>query len=283
VRLKIWGARGSTPTPDAANLGYGGNTACLELRYPGAPPVIFDGGSGIRGLGMALMEEFPEGGECHIFFTHFHWDHIQGLPYFAPVYHPGWTINFHSACEPDVLEGYLTNQMCPPYFPVSMPVARATVTYARVPDTELELYGARFRRFPLQHPNGANGYRIDAGGRSFVLAFDHEHGDEAIDRGIIEQAAGADILIYDAQYSEAEYAAHQGWGHSTWERAVAVAQAAAVRQLVLFHHDPVHGDDVIASVVEQAVRRFQGTVAAKEGATFSFAIATEAGSGRPRP
>lgn len=270
LRLTIWGARGAIPTPDRGNLGYGGNTTCLELRYPGAPLIIFDGGSGIRGLGTSLMSEFPDGGECHVFFTHFHWDHIQGLPYFAPVYHPGWTLNFHSAHEPAILEGYLANQMCPPYFPVTIPVAQATVRYARMPATAKELGGVRLRQFPLQHPNGAHGYRIEAGGRVVVLAFDHEHGNETIDRGIVEQAAGADLLIYDAQYSEAEYATHRGWGHSTWEQAVAVAKEAGVGQLVLFHHDPIHGDAAIARMVEQARREFPATVAATEGETFSF-------------
>jgi ribonuclease BN (tRNA processing enzyme) len=146
----------------------------------------------------------------------------------------------------------------------------------------VQLGGLRLRRFPLRHPNGAHGYRIEVGGRLIVLAFDHECGDETIDRGIVEQAAGADLLIFDAQYSEAEYAARHGWGHSTWAQAVRVAEAAAVRQLVLFHHDPSHGDDVIDSMVEQAGRQFPEIVGAREGATFSFGIAAAAGSGGSR-
>jgi phosphoribosyl 1,2-cyclic phosphodiesterase len=270
LRLKVWGARGAIPTPVAANLGYGGNTTCIEVRHPGLPPIIFDGGSGVRELGTALMQEFPDGGECHIFFTHFHWDHIQGLPFFAPVYHPGWRLHFHSVHDPSVLQGYLTGQMCAPYFPVTMPVAQATMIYSRVPEAGMQIGEMSLRRFPLQHPNGAHGYRIDVARHSIVLAFDHEHGDEAVDGGIIEQAAGADILIYDAQYTAAEYEAHRGWGHSTWEHAVRMAQAAGARQLMLFHHDPTHSDDVISGIVEQARSQFPNTGAAKEGSSSSF-------------
>jgi phosphoribosyl 1,2-cyclic phosphodiesterase len=272
LQLKIWGARGSIPTPEPGHLAYGGNTSCLELRCPGELPVVFDAGSGIRGLGKALMHEFPNGGACHVFFTHFHWDHIQGLPYFAPIYHPAWTLNFHAAHDPDVLAGYLGQQMCPPYYPVTMPVAQATMTYSAMPEAAFQLGRLRLQRFPLRHPNGAHGYRIEAGGRTIVLAFDHEPGDEAIDRVLVEQAAGADLLIIDAQYSEAEYAARRGWGHGTWEQAVRLAAAASVRQLVLFHHDPDRDDEAIDQLVVAAERQFPATVAAREGATFSFAI-----------
>jgi phosphoribosyl 1,2-cyclic phosphodiesterase len=268
TRLKIWGARGAIPTPQASHLGYGGNTSCIEVRYPGLPPVIVDGGSGIRDLGTALMREFPAGGECHIFFTHFHWDHIQGVPYFAPLYHADWRVNFHSVHEPGVLEGYLANQMIAPYFPMTMPGAQATLVYSRVPDGGTRIGEMGIQRFSLRHPNGAHGYRIELAGRSIVLAFDHEYGDEAVDRGVAEQAAGADVLIYDAQYTMAEYEQQRGWGHSTWQDAVRVANAAAVGQLILFHHDPTHSDDVIADIVEQARRQFPNTVAAKEGSSL---------------
>src|SRR5262249_43941720 len=125
LRLKLWGVRGSIPTPVAANLGYGGNTTCIEVRYDGGPPIIIDGGRGIRELGVALPREFPAGGPRHIFFTHFHWDHIQGIPFFIPIYHPGWHLTFHSVHKAEVLEGYLMDQMRAPYFPVAMPAALA--------------------------------------------------------------------------------------------------------------------------------------------------------------
>lgn len=272
LRLKLWGVRGSIPTPVAGNLGFGGNTISIEVRYPGLPPIIFDGGSGLRELGIALMREFPAGGSCHIFFTHFHWDHIQGVPYFIPIFHPGLHLTFHSVHEPDVLEAYLMDQMRAPYFPVAMPAALATQTHARVPDAGTRLNGLHVRRFGLNHPNGAHGYRIDAGGRSIVLAFDHEHGNEAIDRGIVRHAAGADLLIYDAQYTVEEYEARRGWGHSTWADAARTAKAANVKQLVLIHHDPMHDDDAVAAIVEQARQVFPNTSGATEGRVYAFDV-----------
>ena len=271
MRVKLWGVRGSIPTPVAANLGYGGNTTCIEVRHAGQPPIIFDGGSGLRELGVALTREFPAGGPCHIFFTHFHWDHIQGVPFIIPVYHPGWHINFHSVHEPEVLEGYLMDQMRAPYFPVSMPAALAARTYARVHDTGTRMGDdLRIKPFALHHPNGAHGYRLDAGGHSIVFAFDHEHGDAAVDHGLIKHAAGADILIYDAQYTVEEYEARKGWGHSTWEQAVRIAKAAGVKQLVLIHHDPMHSDAVVSGIVEQARAVFPNTIGATEGWVHEF-------------
>jgi len=271
LRLKLWGVRGSIPTPVSANLGYGGNTICIEVRYAGLPPLIFDGGSGLRELGLVLTREFPAGGACHFFFTHFHWDHIQGIPYFVPIFHPAWHLTLHSVHEPEVLEGYLMDQMRAPYFPVSMPAVLSERTFARVPDAGTRMGGLHITPFALHHPNGAHGYRLDAAGHSIVFAFDHEHGNEAVDRGIVKHAAGADVLIYDAQYTAEEYEARRGWGHSTWAEAARMAKAARVKQLVLIHHDPTHADDVITGIVEQAREVFPNTIGAAEGWVHTFA------------
>ena len=265
--MKFWGVRGSTPTPYAENLGYGGNTPCLEIRYPGLPPMIFDGGTGLRRLGLSLLKEFPAGGECLIFLTHFHWDHIQGIPFFFEMYRPDWTIRFHSKCESWELEKLLGDQMRDPYFPVEMPAVQATRIYRHVPPSGLAFSSLCVRPIPLFHPNGCNGYRIDAGGRSIVYATDHEHGNASFDRSLIEAAAAADILIYDSQYTPEEYESRRGWGHSTWREAVRMASEAGVGQLILFHHDPEHDDETMSRIVDQAQKHFPNTMAATEGWT----------------
>ena len=263
--MRFWGVRGSIPTPDAKNLGYGGNTSCLEVRCAGLPPLIFDGGSGIRKLGLSLQREFPSGGDCHVFFTHFHWDHIQGVPFFVPVHDPHWNIRFHSSHHPDTLERLLGDQMRVPYFPVAMPAIQAGISFAQVTASGLALDGVRIQPITLHHPNGATGYRIDGGGHSIVFATDHEHGNAELDRGLTEQAAGADILIYDAQYTPQEYESRRGWGHSTWEQGARLAREAGVGQLVLFHHDPLHADEAVAAIVTEAQAIFANTIGAAEG------------------
>jgi phosphoribosyl 1,2-cyclic phosphodiesterase len=258
--LTFWGVRGSIPTPVAKNLGFGGNTACLTIRYRDQPLLIFDAGTGIRALGNTLNEPVT----AHLFLTHFHWDHIQGIPYFAPIYQPDCSITIHSSAEPADLERILTAQMKPPYYPVE---TQANISYKAAGEQIGDLL---IRPFPLHHPNGATGYRVESRDASIVYASDHEHGNASADATLLAHARDADILIYDAQYTPEEYEHHRGWGHSTWREAVELARSANVKQLILFHHDPLRTDEQLAAIVRQAQAQFENTIAAKEGWTANI-------------
>jgi phosphoribosyl 1,2-cyclic phosphodiesterase len=256
--LTLWGVRGSIPTPVAENLGYGGNTACFTIRYDDQPLLIFDAGTGIRALGNTLTDP-----TTHLFLTHFHWDHIQGIPYFAPIYDPNCNITIHSSADPADLERILTAQMQPPYFPVA---TQAKLSYIQN-ELATRIDDLVIRPFPLHHPNGATGYRIESPDACIVYASDHEHGNAAIDAVVLAAAHRADILIYDAQYTAEEYEHRRGWGHSTWREAVKLARASGVKRLILFHHDPLRTDRQLETIVCDAQQEFEHTIAAKEGWT----------------
>lgn len=257
LALTFWGVRGSIPTPVARNLRYGGNTACLTIRAAGHPPLIFDAGSGIRDLG----DTFTEEDQILLFLTHFHWDHIQGLPAFSALRRT----TIHSAADPATLERTLASQMQPPYYPVPMPTG---LSYKKAEPSGTRIGNLLIRPFALHHPNGATGYRVESPSGSIVYASDHEHGNATADETLREYSRDADILVYDAQYTPEEYERRRGWGHSTWREAVALAASANVKQLILFHHDPSRTDDQMDAIVEQARAEFPNTAAAREGMTY---------------
>jgi phosphoribosyl 1,2-cyclic phosphodiesterase len=270
LEVTLWGVRGSIPTPVAENLGYGGNTACVSLRLGDAPPVVIDGGSGLRAFGYLLNSMGLDTIEVDLLLTHFHWDHIQGIPFFVPLFRPNCQMTFHSVGPVAQLQQILGNQMRAPYFPVQMPAVRADCRYEEVDPGGIERNGLRIRPFRMTHPDGAHGYRIEAPGAVIVYASDHEHGDAPADARVREFATGADVLIYDAQYTPEEYESRRGWGHSTWLEATRVARDAGVKQLVLFHHDPLHNDAAMDCIVDAARQEFPSTMAAKERWTATF-------------
>jgi phosphoribosyl 1,2-cyclic phosphodiesterase len=267
ARLRFWGVRGSTPTPTIENLTFGGNTSCVEIRTADDQCIILDAGSGIRNLGQNLIKE--AGGQniqAHVFLSHFHWDHIQGVPFFAPIYGPKNEVTFYSGIQGRPLQETLEGQMAQPYFPVKFDQVAAQRNFHTIArDEVIELGSARIIPFELNHPQGATGYRIEVGDAVIVYATDYEHGDPRLDEVLRQQAEGADILICDAQYTPAEYETNRGWGHSTWLNAVQVAREAGVRRLFLFHHDPVHDDQTMMRISEDARMHFENAIAAWEG------------------
>ncbi len=265
VRLKFWGVRGSIPVAAYDFLGCGGNTACVEIRINDTI-LIIDAGTGIRKLGMELQRE-PARSKLGIdlLLTHFHWDHIQGLPFFAPIYSSDYEVRFYSTRPANQLRELLEGEMSHPYFPVPFEFLPAKRNFIDLTNDPLRLADVRVHPIPMNHPQGATGFRVEAGSRVITHASDLEHGNPEFDKILREYAQGSDILIYDAQFTPDEYPMRKGWGHSTWLEATRVAQDCNVKRLILFHHDPGHEDAMMLDIVTEARKHFEKTQAAQEG------------------
>jgi phosphoribosyl 1,2-cyclic phosphodiesterase len=270
LRVKFWGVRGSIPVPARDYLACGGNTTCVEIRA-GKSIIVIDSGTGIRGLGMSLEEEFAGSKlEIHVLLTHFHWDHIQGLPFFAPLYSAKHEIKFYSVHPPDKMRELLEGEMSTPYFPVDFDLLPAKRSFESLTSDVLRLPDASVYPFPMNHPQGALGFRIEVSGRVITHASDLEHGDPQLDLTLRKYGANSDLLIYDAQYTPEQYPSKQGWGHSTWLEATRVARDCSAKRLLLFHHDPGHDDTTMQTILNQARREFAATDVAQEGMEIIF-------------
>jgi phosphoribosyl 1,2-cyclic phosphodiesterase len=270
LAVEIWGARGSMPTPGAGTLRYGGNTTCISVRSAAGDRVIIDAGTGIRKLGGTLLGESPRPAEINVFLTHFHWDHIQGLPFFTPLIRGGSKVRFHAGVTPLESRARLERQMSDPFFTLDFHAVKSECEFLQMGGDVVRCGDLGVEAFPLNHPQGAWGYRISAEGASVVVATDLEHGHAELDELLRERAKGADLLIYDAQYTDAEYAMRKGWGHSTARAAASVAADAGVKHLMLFHHDPEHDDASVDKIVAETRKLFPATTAACEGAVHSI-------------
>ena len=271
MHVRFWGVRGSIPTPCPENMKYGGNTACVEVRLPSGEVCVLDGGTGVRPLGSALVAEMQGSPmSLHFFLTHFHWDHIQGIPFFSPLYSSTNHITFYAYPSAEQIQETLEGQMSTPYFPVDFHFLRARRDFVSTFERIFTFGDTTVQAFALNHPQQAYGYRLQHGPHSVVLASDLEHGNPVYDKLLHEAAAGADLLIYDAQFTPDEYEMRRGWGHSTWLEATRVAKECGVRKLILFHHDPTHDDEMMNAILEQARKEFANTDVATEGASYEI-------------
>jgi phosphoribosyl 1,2-cyclic phosphodiesterase len=206
------------------------------------------------------------GGRVDILFSHYHLDHTEGLTLFAPLYAPGVRVRIHGVPPKGAtLRETFERLIAPPYFPVPIADAGGRVEYVELNGGPLAFGDLTVRSLPVNHPGGCTAYRIERGSRSVVYATDHEHGDPATDRAFETFVRGADVLIYDSTYLPREYEAHRGWGHSTWEQGVALARAAGVGRLVLFHHDPDRTDDALDDLLRQVPAEHPAVEIAREG------------------
>ena len=263
--LRFWGTRGSIATPGPETVRYGGNTTCIEIQA-GNKLLIIDCGTGLRALGQRLGKQPVE--RLDLFLTHTHWDHIAGIPFFVPAYLERMEVHFWAGhlCDGRVLHDVLVKQMIDPLFPVPLNVfQRCHYHDYRCGDIIEPASGVVMRTCRLNHPNGACGYRIDYAGKSICIITDTEHPEQGRDPVVVDFVRDADIMIYDAMFTDEEYARYTGWGHSTWEEALRIADAAGVRQAVPFHHDPNHDDRFLDDLQARAEDLRPGTVFAREG------------------
>jgi phosphoribosyl 1,2-cyclic phosphodiesterase len=272
-RLTFWGVRGTVATPAPDKLRYGGNTACAAIQVADDQFLILDCGTGVRLLGASLAKQ--RGGKptrYHIFLSHYHLDHVEGLSLFQPLYDPASSIVFHGfASDGRSIRQNLERLIAPPYFPVPLAGVPASVQFRDVDGSVFSVGDLKVESMPLSHPDGSVAYRVSNGDRRLIFATDHEHGVEAVDRSLIEFCREADYLIYDATYMQAEYETlRKGWGHSTWYAAVQVARNAKVKTLVLFHHHPEHTDDQLDDMERIARLELPTAVVAREGMELVF-------------
>jgi phosphoribosyl 1,2-cyclic phosphodiesterase len=277
AKLSFWGVRGATPTVDPATWRYGGNTPCLELVAPDGTQIILDCGTGVRMLGNRWSAPKADGvPETHIFVTHYHWDHIQGIPFFAPLYAEQNEFHFYSFRSKflgrDSLKQVFEAQMALPYFPVDMSAMNAKRRFQEVAGGDSFFIGEnKVTTRALNHPQGCLGFRIETPAGTVVYATDNEPGNPEMDKSLRELAEGADIFINDAQYTPEQLAGpKRGWGHSTWQDGVKVAREVNAKTLVLFHHDPDSTDRMVDTLLRHGREEFDSVFAASEGMVITL-------------
>jgi phosphoribosyl 1,2-cyclic phosphodiesterase len=277
TKVVFWGVRGSTPTPHPSTWRYGGNTPCVEIVTSPGNRFILDCGTGLRLLGNRWEEKPSEQGiDAHIFVTHYHWDHIQGIPFFHPFFQAQNRFHFYSFQSqflgPDSLRKVMEAQLASPYFPVDLTNLSATREFKEVSGGErFDVNGVRVTTRWLNHPQGCLGYRLDTPGGSIVYATDNEPGVPEFDENLRQLAAGADVLICDSQYSPEQLASNRkGWGHSSWLECVKLARQVKAQNLFLFHHDPDSSDKMVDGFLYAARQEFPATWAAMEGMSLSL-------------
>ncbi len=278
LSLRCWGTRGSIPSPGPATAKYGGNTPCIEVMA-GERRFIFDAGSGMRLLGLDLLAK-GQPVEATIFLTHFHWDHIQGFPFFGPLYRPSSRLEIIGPSQGDRgemdVQSLFAGQMGPIYFPVPFQAISAECRFDHLNEGSWERDGVAVRAMRVRHPSYAVGYRFDFAGKSICFIPDNELLGESYPTGprwrerLVEFLSGADLLIHDAMYTEEEYPSRVTWGHSTFRQSVDLAHEAGVGTLLFYHHDPERTDVALAAQVDRMRK-----VAAAEGMTLRIDAAAE--------
>lgn len=276
-RVRLWGTRGSIPVAGKEFRHHGGNTACVEMRC-GDHTMIFDAGSGIRPAGLSVVQSGAT--DVHLFFTHFHYDHVLGLPFFSPLWVPSINVKIWSGHLNGIMSTHemLHELMRAPWFPVSISICQATLETGdfKSGDVLKPWPDVTIRTGSLNHPGGCIGYRVEYGGRVVALISDTEHVEGELDQNILALIDKADLVIYDATYTDQEMVKKRGFGHSTWQEGIKLCKAAGAKKLALFHHDPFRTDAALEKIEADAKAVFPGTFAARDGQRISFKVKQKA-------
>lgn len=266
MEMMFWGVRGSVPVSGKNVVKYGGHTLCTSFRASDGGWLIVDAGTGIRRLGEMLLAESGEAKlKIDLLLTHFHLDHIIGLPFFAPLYSPRASITFHSPAPEKETERYLSELQAGRFFPIAFRETDSRRRFRKLEEAGTTVGRLNVSFCPLIHPQGSVAYRIEERGRSVVLATDTEPPEGGFDERLAGFTRRADYFVYDAMFTPKEYLTRQGWGHSTWLEGAKLARKAGVKNLVLSHFNPDHEDRRVSELVRQARKEFPRTTAAREG------------------
>ncbi len=266
MELEFLGVRGSMPVSGTDRNKYGGHTLCACLMNSGGEWIVIDAGTGLKKLGERLQSQVEKPLDIHILLTHFHLDHITGLPFFAPLYFSNATIHFYAPVSPEETEKYLAGIMAGRYFPLDFKETPSTKIFTQIPPKKFAIGCTEISHCVLNHPQGSVSYRFEENGKAIVYATDTEHPEEGVDQNLASFARKAEILIYDAMFTPEEYkSGRKGWGHSTWLEGTKIARAADVHALYLSHFNPDHSDKQIDEIVSLAQAKFAHTFGAKEG------------------
>tara|TARA_B100001750_G_C15419467_1_gene552146 strand:+ start:118 stop:972 length:855 start_codon:yes stop_codon:yes gene_type:complete len=266
IKVKFWGVRGSFPIPKSEDA-FGGNTSCVEIRTSSNELVVLDMGTGLRNLGNSLIKSKNPITDINIILSHFHYDHILGFLMFIPLFDEKYTINIYAPGESDnEIESIFKSFLNPNFWPVDRAMLSANINFKHYSSGSFDISdNIKTIISPHGHPGGANSIRVEIDRFSVCYITDCEHPQAHLNQNVVDVCRNADILIHDAQYTPEQMPNHKGWGHSSWKNCVEVAKNAKVKQLVLFHHNPEHGNAILEAIEQDAQNEFHNTVAAKEG------------------